>query len=163
MQIGGRDAKPRIAAALWVQAVTDAAITNGMIWSVVVSSLFATISVYVFTGSVRIVALATVTMAGINVLVLGLYSVLGWRLGAIEGVSITVLVGLSVDFSIHFSEAFISSPLDNRKNKARCALLLLLPFISTISRNDKTARALLRLPPSNHNAATTSTSNRSQR
>ena len=59
-------------------------------------------------------------MVCINVLVLGLYHVMGWTLGAIEGVSITVLVGLSVDFCIHFSEAFVMSRLQHRKDRAQC-------------------------------------------
>ena len=111
-----------VAADLWVQAVTNEAITKSMVWSITLSSVFATIAVFVFTGSLIITLLATLTMAGINILVLGLYWVLGWRLGAIEGVSITVLVGLSVDFCLHFSEAFTHSPLLTRKDRARCAL-----------------------------------------
>jgi hypothetical protein len=50
---------------------------------------------------------------------------MGWQLGAIEGVGVTTLVGLSVDFCIHFSEAFVMSPLHLRKDKARCALATL--------------------------------------
>jgi protein dispatched 3 len=106
---------------LWVQAVTNEAISNGMIWSIVLSSLFGLVSVYVFTGSVVVMILASVTMACINILVIGLYYVLGWTIGAVEGVAITVLVGLSVDFCLHFSEAFVMSPLTTRKDKAEYA------------------------------------------
>ena len=66
-------------------------------------------------------------MVCINILVLGLYHVMGWTLGAIEGVSITVLVGLSVDFCIHFSEAFVMSRLQHRKDRAQCAPLRTAP------------------------------------
>ena len=105
-----------------MQAVTDDVISEGVVWGTALSSLFAIVSILVFTGSLAITGLATATMACINALVLGLYHVLGWHLGAIEGVSITVLVGLSVDFCIHFSEAFVASPLDLRRDRAKCAI-----------------------------------------
>lgn len=117
MQMGAT--RMMVASEVWVQAVTDAALTEGIVWGIVLSSLFAMVSVYVFTGSVVVMALAAATMVCINTLILGLYHVMGWRLGAIEGVSITVLVGLSVDFSIHFSEAFVRSPLIGRRDRAQ--------------------------------------------
>lgn len=110
-----------VASEVWVQAVTDAALTEGIVWGIVLSSLFAMVSVFVFTGSVIVMALAAATMVCINTLILGLYHVMGWRLGAIEGVSITVLVGLSVDFAIHFSEAFVRSRLIGRRERAQSA------------------------------------------
>jgi predicted RND superfamily exporter protein len=115
------DSPVKVSSELWVQAVTNNGITHGMVWSIAISSLFAMAAVYVFTGSLVVMLLATITMVGINILVLGLYWVLGWRLGAIEGVAVTVLVGLSVDNCIHFSEAFVMSPLTLRKDKARRA------------------------------------------
>jgi Patched family len=79
------------------------------------------LAVLVFTGSVSVTLLASLTMASINAFVLGMYWLLGWQLGAIEGVGLTTLVGLSVDFCIHFSEAFVRSPLTQRRHKARYA------------------------------------------
>ena len=40
-----------VSSALWVQAVTDAEITQGIIWGIVLSSLFAFVSMFVFTGA----------------------------------------------------------------------------------------------------------------
>lgn len=117
LQVG--TTRMRIASEVWVQAVTEAALTEGIVWGIVLSSIFAMVSVYVFTGSLVVMALAAATMVCINVLVLGLYHAMGWRLGAVEGVSITVLVGLSVDFVIHFSEAFVRSRLVGRRERAQ--------------------------------------------
>jgi hypothetical protein len=61
-----------VSSELWVQAVTNEDITKGMAWSIGISSLFAMVAVYVFTGSLIVMLLATITMAGINVLVLGM-------------------------------------------------------------------------------------------
>ena len=72
-------------------------------------------------------------MVCINVLVLGLYHVMGWTLGAIEGVSITVLVGLSVDFCIHFSEAFVMSRLQHRKDRAQCVATPSFPQVHAVN------------------------------
>lgn len=110
-----------VSSSLWVQAVTVAKISQGVIWGIALSSLFAFVSVYVFTGSLVVTGLAAATMLCINVLVLGLYDAMGWQIGAVEGVSITVLVGLSIDFCIHFSEAFVMSRLLHRKDRAQCA------------------------------------------
>jgi predicted RND superfamily exporter protein len=114
----------KVASEVWVQAVTDSVITKGIVWGILMSAIFALVAIYIFTGSVVITTLSVFTMGCINVLVLGLYYVLGWKLGAIEGVSITVLLGLCVDYCIHFSEAFVASPLDYRRDKAKCVILL---------------------------------------
>lgn len=84
-------------------------------------------------------------MVCINVLVLGLYHAMGWQLGAIEGVSITVLVGLSVDFCIHFSEAFVQSRLELRTDRAQCVPPL-APFVAPSYLWLHTAYSLLQDP-----------------
>lgn len=40
-----------VSSTLWVQAVTDAEITQGIVWGIVLSSLFAFVSMFVFTGT----------------------------------------------------------------------------------------------------------------
>lgn len=40
-----------VSSSLWVQAVTDAEITQGIVWGIVLSSLFAFVSMFVFTGA----------------------------------------------------------------------------------------------------------------
>ena len=41
------------------------------------------------------------------VCILGLMQLFGWEMGVIESVSITVLVGLSVDYVVHLANSYI--------------------------------------------------------
>lgn len=42
-------------------------------------------------------------------------NLLGWELGVIESVSITVLVGLSVDYVVHLANSYIEADVDKIK------------------------------------------------
>jgi di/tricarboxylate transporter len=110
----------KVASAVWVQTVTDTVITKGILWGILISAVCALLAIYIFTGSLLVTLLSALTMGCINVLVVGLYHVVGWKLGAIEGISITVLIGLCVGSCMHFSEAFVASPLNYRRDKAKC-------------------------------------------
>ena len=68
-------------------------------------------------------AQATLTVVMTNMSVLGLMYVWGWHLGAIEGMSITSLVGLSVDFCIHLCEGYVHGKAQDRFGKARYVVL----------------------------------------
>lgn len=41
---------------------------------------------------------------------LGLIELLGWQLGAIESVCVTILVGFAVDYQVHMANAFVETP-----------------------------------------------------
>jgi hypothetical protein len=51
-----------VSSSVWVQAVTDAEITNGIIWGIVLSSLFAFVSLFVFTGALSLLPFVSVTL-----------------------------------------------------------------------------------------------------
>ena len=52
---------------------------------------------------------------------MGITFLWGWHLGAVEGMSITSLVGLSVDYCIHLAEGHLHAQAQQRKLNARCA------------------------------------------
>lgn len=77
--------------------------------------------VFVFTGRPIVTFLATLTVLSTCVTVMGILKLRGWTIGAIEGMSITSLVGLAVDFTIHLADGYIHARAESRVAKARCA------------------------------------------
>ena len=81
--------------------------------------------VYVHTAAaLHIHHCATVDAAAVVVQVMGILWMQGWHLGAIEGMSITSLVGLSVDFTIHLAEGHLRARTGHRRTNARCVPML---------------------------------------
>jgi protein dispatched 1 len=50
--------------------------------------------------------LAIFTVASITTQVLGLFQILGWELGVLEAIAGLIVVGLSMDYSIHFAHVY---------------------------------------------------------
>eukprot|EP00638_Chattonella_subsalsa_P013774 CAMPEP_0117786428 /NCGR_PEP_ID=MMETSP0948-20121206/5828_1 /TAXON_ID=44440 /ORGANISM="Chattonella subsalsa, Strain CCMP2191" /LENGTH=1226 /DNA_ID=CAMNT_0005615433 /DNA_START=52 /DNA_END=3732 /DNA_ORIENTATION=- len=70
----------------------------------------------------------------IAILVLGVISFTvwnGWKLGVIESVIYVMVVGLSVDYTVHLSEAYLASGKEKRED--RCQVMLYRMGISIIS------------------------------
>jgi len=49
---------------------------------------------------------------------MSIFVLLGWELGIVEAISLTILVGLSCDFGLHLAESYAQSPLTHRKARA---------------------------------------------
>jgi predicted exporter len=49
---------------------------------------------------------------------IGIFVLIGWELGIVEAISLTILVGLSCDFGLHLAESYAQSPLTDRKARA---------------------------------------------
>ena len=71
------------------------------------------------TRSCPLSTTAAVNTSGLQVM--GVTFLWGWSLGAVEGMSITSLVGLSVDYCIHLAEGHLHAQPQQRKLNARCA------------------------------------------
>lgn len=56
------------------------------------------------TGLGLLVLIANLTTS------VGFFWILGWKIGAVEAIGITILVGLSVDYLFHVAAAFAHSP-----------------------------------------------------
>ncbi len=50
-----------------------------------------------------------VTIGGILVTLLALFVAFGWELGIVEAISLSILVGNSVDYCIHLSEGYMAA------------------------------------------------------
>lgn len=89
---------------LLVQINADA---RGIAWtSVGGSTALAFAVLLIFTLNWRIAALATLTIGCIVSTVVGLVNVYGWKMDTFEAVCITILVGFSVDYTVHLGIAY---------------------------------------------------------
>lgn len=93
---------------VWMQ--TQFLFLTGAFGSMGVSIILAFCMLLVSTGNWIITCLATGSILGIVATLLGLMAMLGWSLGTIETVCVTILVGVSVDFTVHWAVAFTEAP-----------------------------------------------------
>lgn len=104
----------------WVTSVTYTKISESVLGTVFLSIALAGIVVFVFSGRPLLSLIATVTVLLMSITVMGMLFLMDWNLGAIEGMSITSLVGLSVDFCIHVVEGHVHARAHNRVARTRC-------------------------------------------
>ena len=67
------------------------------------------IVVAVLSHDWSIVLAMGLTILGILVTLLGLFKMLGWTLGIIEAISLSILVGNSLDYCIHLTEGYMAT------------------------------------------------------
>jgi hypothetical protein len=113
----------RLGSPLFARSVTEIAAVQGTVDAFLISNLCALASIFVFTRN-PIIALATwfsiVVIVGI---LLGfMILVFQWEFGVIEAISVTVFVGLSVDYCLHISNSFNESAAVTTYLRARSAL-----------------------------------------
>jgi predicted RND superfamily exporter protein len=106
----------------WDVMITEVVAVSGIKWGLIVSAIVALGSILVFTGNIVVSILAIVSVLGNIAVMLGCFWIFGWSLGVVEALSITILVGLSVDYCIHIAETYNSKWSESRSNKLRHAL-----------------------------------------
>ena len=112
----------QITGSMFIRMATEKAAVDGVVTSILISTAFAVTSVLAFTGNAVVAILATTSLVVIVLTVLGTFSLAGWTLGIVEAVSITILVGLSCDFSLHLAEAFTKSKYALKNDRAKDAV-----------------------------------------
>eukprot|EP01065_Artemidia_motanka_P029383 TRINITY_DN354_c0_g1_i5.p1 TRINITY_DN354_c0_g1~~TRINITY_DN354_c0_g1_i5.p1 ORF type:complete len:1381 (+),score=421.40 TRINITY_DN354_c0_g1_i5:88-4230(+) len=83
----------------------------------VVSLSFAFGVVLLATLNPILASFVLLELVGVVSSVLGLIWVIGWRLGEVESISMTILVGLSVDYVVHFAVHYGETTQEERKLK----------------------------------------------
>eukprot|EP00029_Vermamoeba_vermiformis_P000282 TRINITY_DN1030_c0_g1_i4.p1 TRINITY_DN1030_c0_g1~~TRINITY_DN1030_c0_g1_i4.p1 ORF type:complete len:1469 (+),score=345.30 TRINITY_DN1030_c0_g1_i4:97-4503(+) len=106
----------------WDIMITEVVAVSGIKWGLIVSAIVALGSILVFTGNIVVSILAIVSVLGNIAVMLGCFWLFGWSLGVVEALSITVLVGLSVDYVIHIAETYNLKYSESRSNKLKHAL-----------------------------------------
>ena len=79
--------------------------------------------VLVFTTCNWIIGLlATLTIGLITLAVVGLIPLVGWSLGVMESINLTLVVGLAVDYAVHLADGYVRSLHFSREERARYML-----------------------------------------
>ena len=84
----------------------------GSIYGILISFSLCSLVVAVLSHNWRIVLSMFLTIMSILFSLLGLFSMFGWKLGIVEAVSLSILVGNALDYCIHLSEGYMA--VDNR-------------------------------------------------
>ncbi|XP_064604053.1 protein dispatched homolog 3-like [Liolophura sinensis] len=63
--------------------------------------------------------LATLTICCITVTVVGLIPMVGWKLGVLESLNLSLVVGLAVDYVVHLAEGYHISACSDRAGRVR--------------------------------------------
>ena len=103
-----------VTAACWVRMATELQAINGTATSIMVSLAFAVFATVIFTGDIIVSIAALFSMVAIILCVIAILVALGIEFGIVEAISLTILVGISVDFSLHLAEAFTRSHFTHR-------------------------------------------------
>jgi len=82
----------------WVQINTELAAIYGSVYGIIVSFVLCSIVVAILSHNWRIVVSMLFTILGILLALLALFRVFGWRLGIVEAISLSILVGNSLDY-----------------------------------------------------------------
>ena len=96
----------------WVQVNLELVAVYGSIYGILISFSLCSLVVAVLSHNWRIVLSMFLTIMSILFSLLGLFSMFGWKLGIVEAVSLSILVGNALDYCIHLSEGYMA--VDNR-------------------------------------------------
>lgn len=121
---------------LWPRVFTEVTAVNGTIYAIVIIAILATWSILIFTASLRAAGAVMVTVLAILVTILGVFHLMGWTLGIVEAISISILLGSSVDYSLHIAESYIelTSKLDDVLDRRQTRLVVAQAALADVGR-----------------------------
>lgn len=93
----------------WVQVNTEIIAIRGSFYGILISIILCAVVVAILSNNGPVVLAMGLTILGILVTLLGLFQLFGWTLGIIEAVSLSILVGNSLDYCIHLSEGYMAT------------------------------------------------------
>merc|ERR1711916_100842 len=106
----------------WPWFKTLNSLVNTTIIGLAIGLSLGTFVILVFTHNLIISGFAILTIACIINSILGFITMNGRKFGLIEAVSVTVMIGISVDYVLHLGVAHTESKSDTRKGRIRFCL-----------------------------------------
>jgi hypothetical protein len=94
-------------AGLWIRMFTEVSAVNGTLYAIIVIAVTAFVAIAIFTGHIRISIVVVYTVLCILATIMALFLALGWTIGIVEAVAVAILLGSSVDYSLHIVEGFM--------------------------------------------------------
>uniref|UniRef100_A0A671VCM8 Dispatched RND transporter family member 3 n=1 Tax=Sparus aurata TaxID=8175 RepID=A0A671VCM8_SPAAU len=91
----------------WKQIFMEIIGVESALWSLLLSLAICVAAVSVFTAHLLLLLPVLITILGVICLVVALMYWLGWEMGAVEAISLSILVGSSVDYCLHLVEGYL--------------------------------------------------------
>lgn len=98
---------------------------------------------FLTTRNILISLYAIASVAGTVFVTIGALVLLGWQLNITESVILSIAVGLSVDFTIHYGVAYRIAPVTDRKGRSEFALKTLGSAITVAALSTLCAGAIM--------------------
>jgi PERQ amino acid-rich with GYF domain-containing protein len=96
----------QITASTFELAYNETLAVSGAIWAILISLALTYSIVYVFKGSFRLTFLTMVILVGNLGIIVAIFGWLGWKLGGVEAIALSIIVGTSVDYCLHMMEGY---------------------------------------------------------
>lgn len=93
----------------WVSMWTEVIAVTGTLYSIAIVTLVAFLTMYVFTASFLLSVLGITSIVMTLVVIMGVFYLIGWSLGIVEAIGISILLGSAVDYPLHVIESYIDS------------------------------------------------------
>ncbi|KAM9360979.1 protein dispatched homolog 3 [Symphorus nematophorus] len=91
----------------WKQIFMEIIGVESALWSLLLSLAICVAAVSVFTAHPLLLLPVLLTILGVICLVVAVMYLLGWEMGAVEAISLSILVGSSVDYCLHLVEGYL--------------------------------------------------------
>ncbi|XP_047236179.1 protein dispatched homolog 3 isoform X1 [Girardinichthys multiradiatus] len=91
----------------WKQIFMEIIGVESALWSLLLSLAICVAAVSVFTAHLLLLLPVLITIIGVICLVVAVMYWLGWEMGAVEAISLSILVGSSVDYCLHLVEGYL--------------------------------------------------------
>jgi hypothetical protein len=108
---------------VWPFMVVELAFIDGTVGSLSVALGVAGASIIVFTGNGWLAVMSLSMMIFIISAMLSFFVLMGWALGAVEAICLSIMVGLSVDYALHLGHAYVNSPYYDRRHRSMMAVV----------------------------------------
>ncbi len=93
----------------WVRVNVIAIAVNGSFYGIIISFILCSIIVVILSHDYRIILSMVWTIGAILFSLLAFFWMFDWRLGIVEAISLSILVGNSLDYCIHLSEGYVAT------------------------------------------------------
>ena len=90
----------------WVTVNTEIIAIYGAIYGIIISFLLCMLLITFLSRNWRILVSMFTTIIGILFLLMACFKAFGWTLGIVEAVTLSIIVGNSLDYCIHLTQAY---------------------------------------------------------
>ena len=102
---------------LWPRMFTEVIAVFGTFFGIGLTALLGLFSIWMFTGTLKGAFFSICSLLGALCVILAGFHFLQWEIGIVEAISISILLGSSIDYPAHVLEAYVSTPEELNRNQ----------------------------------------------